>query len=85
MEDRARAKLRRKEAPYDCWQRVGDDHGFDKDDNAATVLWKSGKKEFPRAAKVELARELVDLVAQHFYAVSSAHTEPRLTIISNID
>jgi phosphopantothenoylcysteine decarboxylase/phosphopantothenate--cysteine ligase len=85
MEDHARAKLEGKKLDMIVANRVGDDHGFDKDDNAATVLWKSGKKEFPRAAKVELARELVDLVAQHFYAVSSAHTEPRLTIISNID
>ena len=85
IEDHARAKLEGKNLDMIVANKVGDDHGFDKDDNAATVLWKSGKKEFPRAAKVELARELVDLVAQHFSAVSSAHTEPRLTIISNID
>ena len=65
--------------------RVGDDCGFDRDDNAATALWSGGKNDFPMAAKSDLARDLIELIAEHFYAVRGADTQPRLTVISSKD
>jgi phosphopantothenoylcysteine decarboxylase/phosphopantothenate--cysteine ligase len=65
--------------------RVGGDCGFDHDDNAATVLWNDGKRVFPTSSKVELARNLIELIAEHFYAERDSATQPRLTIISNSD
>lgn len=65
--------------------QVGDNRGFDRDDNAASVLWSNGKKDFPKAAKSSLARDLVELIAEHFHAGRGVDTEPRLTVISNKD
>ena len=85
VEAYARAKLENKHLDMIVANRVGDDLGFDRDDNAVTVLWPNGRQEFSRTAKTELARSLVDLVAKHFYATSGSNTEPRLTVISNLD
>jgi len=65
--------------------RVGDDCGFDRDDNAVSVFWPGGDKRLPEARKSALARDLVELVAEHFYAARGADTQPRLTIISTKD
>ena len=85
VEGHARAKLEKKKLNMIIANKVGDDHGFDRDDNAATVLWSTGKQEFQRSAKADLARGLVDLLVQHFHAARGSNTEPRLTIISNLD
>lgn len=83
--DYARGKLEKKNLDLIVANRVGNDCGFDRDDNAATVLWENGERSFPTASKANLARELIELIAEHFYAVRGADTQPRLTVISNID
>jgi phosphopantothenoylcysteine decarboxylase/phosphopantothenate--cysteine ligase len=65
--------------------QVGIDLGFDSEENAASVFWKDGEKRFPLAHKSELANELVELVAERYYAVRGADTQPRLTVISTTD
>lgn len=42
--------------------------GFDSDENVLQVFWKGGGIEFPRAPKEQLARQLVDLIAQRYHA-----------------
>ena len=79
----ARGKLNKKKLDMIVANRVGDDAGFDRDDNAATVLWHGGEQSFPTSSKADLARSLVELVAERFYAVRGTNTEPRLTVISN--
>ena len=81
----ARGKLEKKKLDMIIANRVGRDRGFDRDDNAATVLWNGGEKSFPTSSKVELARNLIELTAEQFYAVRGSETQPRLTIISNTD
>jgi phosphopantothenoylcysteine decarboxylase/phosphopantothenate--cysteine ligase len=81
----ARAKMQKKGLDMIIANRVGHDRGFDRDDNAVTVLWDSGEQSFPTSLKVELARNLIELVAKHFYAVRGSETQPKLTIISNTD
>lgn len=85
LEDNARGKLENKRLGMIVANRVGDDLGFDSDDNAATVLWSNGKKTFPLSTKADLAHNLVDLMSKHFYAARGSNTEPRLTVISNLD
>lgn len=85
VEDHARAKLEKKKLDMIIANEVGNDRGFDSDDNAVTVLWSNGKQAFSQSAKIDLARGLVDLVAQHFYAARGSNTEPRLTVISSLD
>ncbi len=81
----ARGKLEKKKLDMIVANRVGGDCGFDRDDNAATVLWNDGKRVFPTTSKVELSRNLIELIAEHFYAERDSATQPRLTIISNSD
>jgi len=81
----ARGKLTKKNLDMIVANRVGRDCGFDRDDNSAIALWNGGEREFPTSSKVELARNLIELAAEHFYAKRGSETQPRLTIISNND
>jgi len=83
--ENARGKLARKNLDMIIANRVGRDCGFDRDDNSAIALWNGGEQEFPTSSKVELARNLIELAAEHFYAARGAETQPRLTITSNND
>jgi len=85
VDDYALAKLENKKLDMIIANRVGVDLGFDSDENAAAVFWKKGEKRFPRAQKSELANELVELVAERYYAVRGADAQPRLTVISTTD
>ena len=81
----ARGKLTKKNLDMIVANRVGRDCGFDRDDNSAIALWNGGEQEFPTSSKVELARNLIELAAEHFYAERGSETQPRVTIISNND
>jgi phosphopantothenoylcysteine decarboxylase / phosphopantothenate---cysteine ligase len=83
--DFARGKLTQKKLDMIVANRVGQDRGFDRDDNSAIVLWQGGEQEFPLSSKLELARKLIELVAEHFYAARGSETQPKLTVISNPD
>ncbi|MGB5630882.1 MAG: phosphopantothenoylcysteine decarboxylase, partial [Woeseiaceae bacterium] len=85
VDDYARSKLEKKKLDMIIANRVGDDCGFDAEDNSVNVFWPDGERRFPTARKEELARNLIELVAQRFYAARGADTQPRLTIVSNID
>jgi hypothetical protein len=49
------------------------------------VLWRGGEKSYPTSSKVDLARQLIELVAERFYASRDSETQPKLTVISNTD
>ena len=85
VDDYARSKLEKKKLDMIIANLVGDDCGFDADDNSVNVFWSDGECRFPTARKSELARSLIELVAQRFYAARGTDTQPRLTIVSNID
>lgn len=80
--DYARGKLEKKNLDMIIANRVGADCGFDQDDNAATVLWDGGEQQFPTSSKIDLARQLIELISQRFYAVRGTDTQPKLSIIS---
>ena len=81
----ARGKLEKKKLDMIVANQVGKDRGFDRDDNAVTVLWQDGEKDFPNASKIEIARQLVELAAEHFYASHNSEAQPALPIISSTD
>jgi phosphopantothenoylcysteine decarboxylase/phosphopantothenate--cysteine ligase len=68
VDEYARSKLEKKQLDMIIANRVGDDCGFDCDDNTVNVFWKKGEKRFPRATKTELASDLIELVAERYYA-----------------
>jgi phosphopantothenoylcysteine decarboxylase/phosphopantothenate--cysteine ligase len=64
VEDNARSKLKRKKLDMIAANHVGDGIAFDCDDNALTVLWPGGKVEVARGPKIDVARELISLIAK---------------------
>lgn len=63
VERNALIKLEAKKLDMIAANQVGDGLAFDCDDNALTVYWADGKRELPRAAKSELAAELIQTIA----------------------
>src|SRR5271169_1718575 len=64
VEDNARIKLKRKKLDMIAANQVGDGMAFDCEDNALTVIWPGGQVAVARAPKIEVARELIALIAQ---------------------
>ena len=64
VEENARGKLKRKKLDMIAANHVGDGIAFDCEDNALTVLWPGGRSEVARVPKIEIARELIALIAQ---------------------
>lgn len=62
-------KLHNKKLDMIIANRVGEDCGFDCDENTVDVYWNDGEQSFPMAAKSDLASELMTLVADRYQAV----------------
>lgn len=66
LEEHAAAKLERKHLDMIIANLVGDNLGFDRDENSALVLWPDGRTEFERMSKSELAARLVTVIAERY-------------------
>jgi len=64
VEDNARIKLKRKKLDMIAANEVGDGIAFDCEDNALIVIWPGGKMEVARGPKIDVARELIALIAK---------------------
>jgi phosphopantothenoylcysteine decarboxylase / phosphopantothenate---cysteine ligase len=64
VEENARSKLKRKKLDMIAANQVGEGIAFDCDDNALTVIWPAGKVEVARGPKIDVARQLIALIAQ---------------------
>lgn len=80
VERNALAKLEGKHLDMIAANKVGDGLAFDQDDNALTVYWPGGKQELCLCSKRDLAKQLVDLIAER-YALSRA-PRPAASIVS---
>lgn len=68
----AQHKLRNKGLDMIAANRVGDGLGFEAADNALSLYWADGAIDLPRAAKSELARQLIAQVAERYRASRTA-------------
>ena len=66
IEVNARNKMLAKNIDMMAANAVGEQQGFDQDDNALLVLWQQGKRQFTLTGKAKLARQLVAIIAEHF-------------------
>jgi phosphopantothenoylcysteine decarboxylase/phosphopantothenate--cysteine ligase len=66
LESHAREKLSKKGLDLLAANLVGNGKGFDADDNALTLYWKGGKRELSKAPKLQIARQLVEVIAAHY-------------------
>jgi phosphopantothenoylcysteine decarboxylase/phosphopantothenate--cysteine ligase len=62
----AQAKLREKGVQMIAANHVSAEEGFEAEDNALTLFSAQGQEELPRAAKTELARQLIQRIAMHY-------------------
>jgi phosphopantothenoylcysteine decarboxylase/phosphopantothenate--cysteine ligase len=66
LREYARSKLERKHLDMIIANQVGENHGFDSDDNTVDVFWAAGEQSFPMMAKTELAVALMKLIAERY-------------------
>lgn len=81
----ALGKLENKRLDMIVANRVGENIGFDTDDNAVDVYWKGGEQRFDKAAKSELAEQVIKLVAARYMDTRGADTQPTLARLHAID
>jgi phosphopantothenoylcysteine decarboxylase/phosphopantothenate--cysteine ligase len=81
----ALGKLENKRLDMIVANRVGENIGFDTDDNAVDVYWKGGEQRFDKAAKSELAEQVIKLVAARYLDARGADTQPTLARLHAID
>jgi phosphopantothenoylcysteine decarboxylase/phosphopantothenate--cysteine ligase len=81
VRDYALQKLSQKKLDMIVANKVGDDCGFDCDDNAVDVYWQDGEQSFPTTAKTELARQILLLAAERFAKTRGKVTQPRPTVV----
>ena len=66
LEAQAQAKLEQKNLDMIVGNLVGQNLGFDCDNNSVIVLWPDGRASFNRMPKSELAVELVTIIAERY-------------------
>ncbi len=66
LESNARNKLREKKLDMIAANAVGQQQGFDQEDNALQVLWMQGEQSLPLTGKARLARQLIAVIAERF-------------------
>jgi phosphopantothenoylcysteine decarboxylase / phosphopantothenate---cysteine ligase len=85
VRDYAMGKLEMKKLDMIVANRVGDDCGFDADDNLVEVYWQGGERAFEKAAKTDLARSIIELVVERLNAVRGGDTQPSIPKLHAID
>lgn len=69
LEAYARGKLEAKGLDMIAANQVGGtDGGFESENNAITLIWKSGQMQLPMMSKPELARRIAQQIAEHYHA-----------------
>ena len=81
----ALGKLENKRLDMIVANRVGENIGFDTYDNAVEVYLKGGEQRFDKAAKSELAEQVIKLVAARYMDTRGADTQPTLARLHAID
>jgi phosphopantothenoylcysteine decarboxylase/phosphopantothenate--cysteine ligase len=80
VEQHAREKLLKKNLDMIAANLVGEGLAFDCDDNALLVLWPGGARTLERAAKADIARQLVALIVERFRARAEQATRQRANV-----
>ncbi|NQZ53536.1 MAG: bifunctional phosphopantothenoylcysteine decarboxylase/phosphopantothenate--cysteine ligase CoaBC [Piscirickettsiaceae bacterium] len=67
----AKDKLQQKKLDMIAANQVGEKLGFATEDNELQVFWPQGSQTLPLAPKVQLARDLMTLIIEHYNAKNS--------------
>jgi phosphopantothenoylcysteine decarboxylase/phosphopantothenate--cysteine ligase len=74
----ARSKLEQKKLDMIIANQVGEERGFDRDENTVDVLWTDGEQSFPTMDKTKLAVQLMALIAERYGEKSGNGTRGEL-------
>ena len=66
LRENATSKLEKKNLDMIVANHVGENRGFDSDDNTVDVFWAAGEQSFPMMAKTELAVALIELIGERY-------------------
>jgi phosphopantothenoylcysteine decarboxylase/phosphopantothenate--cysteine ligase len=66
LRENALAKLQGKKLDLIVANQVGAGRGFNCEENAVEVYWKTGERSFPMMNKADLAVELIKLIAERY-------------------
>ncbi|RLA02217.1 MAG: bifunctional phosphopantothenoylcysteine decarboxylase/phosphopantothenate--cysteine ligase CoaBC [Gammaproteobacteria bacterium] len=80
----ARDKLRLKKLDMIAANAVGQQQGFNREDNALHVIWAQGEQQLALTGKTKLARQLVAIIAEHFENKTCGETKTRQGKVVNI-
>jgi len=80
----ARDKLRLKKLDMIAANAVGQQQGFNREDNALHVIWAQGEQQLTLTGKAKLARQLVAIIAEHFENKTRGETKTRQGKVVNI-
>jgi len=67
LEENARHKLQTKGLDMIAANQVGEQLGFDSEDNALELYWDTGRLSLEQAPKEKLARQLIHIIAENFH------------------
>ncbi len=82
LREYARSKLENKSLDMIIANLVGENRGFDSDDNTVDVFWAAGEQSFPIMAKTELAVALIKLIAERYLERSEGGTQSKLPAVA---
>lgn len=74
VEQYAMDKLIAKKLDMIAANKVGDGLGFGVDDNALSIFWQTGSKLLPKAPKSHLARDLMTIIIEQYYAKNTTES-----------
>jgi len=69
LREHALAKLKNKKLDMIIANLVGRDRGFDHDENTVCVYTPDGHQAFPMTDKAELARDLIEVIAERYTSI----------------
>ena len=78
----ARSKLENKNLDMIIANQVGENRGFDSDDNKVDVFWTAGEQSFQTMAKTELAVALMKLIAERYLEKSGIGSQTELPALA---
>ena len=82
LREYARFKLENKQLDMIIANQVGENRGFDKDENKVDVFWASGEKSFPMMAKEKLAVALMELIIERYLRKIASGAASNLPVVA---
>ena len=82
LREYARSKLANKNLDMIIANQVGENRGFDSDDNKVDVFWTAGEQSFQTMAKTELAVALMKLIAERYLERSGIGSQTELPALA---